>query len=215
VVIDPGHGKGDPGITGHAGWSESRLAMTFARRLAGALEEKGLTAILTRDERQNPSLPDRVALANGMKADVLLSLHAGMAPLTNKAGFTVFYQGYPNQPGPDELETMDADICPDVSKPGNWSGIQSRHLVESRRLAHELDQALQDVLRIKSPGPVALPLAVLAGADQPAVLIEIGALGNEEIEQRLSDPAYRDALVRAMIAGLDSWRLGRRHRNQW
>jgi N-acetylmuramoyl-L-alanine amidase len=70
VVIDPGHGGGDQGLSGPGGTKESDLTLIVAERFKQALEtELGLEVFLTRQADQNPALTDRTALANAILAD--------------------------------------------------------------------------------------------------------------------------------------------------
>jgi N-acetylmuramoyl-L-alanine amidase len=203
VVIDPGHGGADEGVVAPDGLTESRLTMALAQGLKAALEEElALTVYLTREPGQNPPLVERTALANGMRADVFLSLHAGGASSPQWSGFGVFVQDYARQAGlADHLAAtsgLDRPAAP-------WPLAQARHLGESRRLAEEVDAALSEVLRRKSLGPQGAPLAVLAGADQAAVLVEVGYLTNPEEARRLKSSGYRDALIEALVRGLSIW----------
>lgn len=194
VVIDPGHGGKDRGVIGPGGLAESRLTLALARRLKVALEiDLGAKVFLTRAEDQNPGLAERTALANRLKADLFLSLHAGGAASGTQSGFDVLFQDYSLQAGPE------------TDTPPLWSLAQAPYAEPSQRLARELTQALSEVLRVKSRGPGGMPLAVLAGAARPAVLIELGCLTNPEEERRLKSQAYRDALTRAIVRGVKSW----------
>lgn len=203
VVIDPGHGGDDLGVVGPGGFTESAFTLALARQLKNALEtEFGVQAVLTRDEGQNPDVSERTAVANRMRADLFISLHAGGAYHPSWSGYDVLYQDYRLQVGLID-PTPPAGDAPDA--PVSWDLAQAPHLDASRRLARELDRALGDVLRVKSRGPSGLPLAVLAGADRPAVLLELGYLTNPEDERRLKSQGYRDALTRAILNGIKAW----------
>lgn len=205
VVIDPGHGGKDRGVIGPGGLAESRLTLALARRLKVALEiDLGAKVFLTREEDQNPGLAERTALANHLKADLFLSLHAGGAASGTQSGFDVLFQDYSLQAG---LDNLVSSAGPETDTPPLWSLAQAPYTGPSQRLARELTQALSEVLRIKRRGPGGMPLAVLAGAAQPAVLIELGCLTNPEEERRLKSQAYRDALTRAIVRGVKSWQV--------
>ena len=204
VVIDPGHGGEDRGIVGPGGWTEAQMTMDLAEQVKEALEtELGLRVVLTREDGQNPGLAERTAAANGLKADLFLSLHAAGEAYDNRFGFNVYVQDYSRQAGLTERDPQ-TDHTP--GRLEEWSLLQSAHLSNSMRLARELDESLKEVLRVRSRGPVGLPLALLAGANQPAVLIEAGVLSDAETERRLRTRGYRDALTRAIVRSIQSWR---------
>ncbi|MFH1092076.1 MAG: N-acetylmuramoyl-L-alanine amidase [Pseudomonadota bacterium] len=212
VIIDPGHGGEDPGITGPGGLTENRFTLYLARQLKAALEnELGIKVVLTREEEdKNPTLPERTAVANAFKADIFLSLHAGSGPGDGAQSISVFYQS-PKLQESLPRQGSGRDVSPEGAR--SWRLAQSRHVQVSARLAEELDQALREVLRVKTPGPIPLPLAVLTGADQPAVLIEIGLLTSAEGERRLGTEGYRTAVSQAVVRGLKSWQNWMRRLN--
>ena len=210
VVIDPGHGGADTGVVGPSGWSESELALTMARQLKAALEkELDVQVYLTRDEDQALSLTERTELANAMKADLLISLHAAGAFSTARTGFRVYFQDYRSQSG---LNGEQGSESPAVLVQ-EWDLAQEHFLRASYRLAVETDRALSEVLRITSRGPMGLPLTLLAGATQPAVLIEVGTLTNAEEERRMKTSGYQEALTTALVRGVRVWRHWYERRN--
>ena len=208
VVIDPGHGGDDKGVVGPAGWPESELTWTLAIQLKDALEkELGIEVTLSREKDKNPSLVERTTLGNRFKADVFLSIHAGGSLSPEQSGYNVFFQGYGFQAGlGDRVERTDR--LPGQTQ--QWTLAQARHLPEAQKLAQELDQSISEVLRTKSMGPKGIPLVVLAGANQPAVMIEVGKLTNAEEERRLMDQGYREELTRAIVQGFRSWQYWRK-----
>ncbi len=199
-MIDPGHGGDNHGVVGPSDWPESRLVLDLALQLKEALQsELGVQVFLTREQDQNPSLLDRTALANGLSADVFISLHAGGATSAERTGHCVYIHSHKLQAGGGESGLRGPE------HPLEWEAAQSYHIDLSRRLAQELDRALSEVLRVKSQGVQRLPLAILSGANQPAVLLEVGMLTNPEESRRLRTQGYRDALTEAIIRGFKAW----------
>lgn len=81
VVIDPGHGGGDPGAVGIKGLQEKELVLSVSTQVAEQLRRKGINAILTRTGDQEIDLAPRVAKAEGVKANVFVSIHANSISL--------------------------------------------------------------------------------------------------------------------------------------
>lgn len=82
IVIDPGHGGGDEGTVFDSGMvriAEKDVTLALAKQVARNLSARGYTAILTRENDQEVSLPHRTGLANRLGADVFLSIHMNSA----------------------------------------------------------------------------------------------------------------------------------------
>ena len=74
IVLDPGHGGGDPGATG-GNLREDEVNFKIAYYAKEELEQyEGVKVYLTR-YNNNPSIYDRVEIAKNYNADLLVSLH--------------------------------------------------------------------------------------------------------------------------------------------
>jgi N-acetylmuramoyl-L-alanine amidase len=82
VVIDPGHGGGDPGAVGIDGLQEKVVVLSVGAQVAEQLRRKGINAILTRSNDQEIDLAPRVATAEGARADIFVSIHANSISLS-------------------------------------------------------------------------------------------------------------------------------------
>ncbi len=76
VVIDPGHGGGDPGAVGIGGIQEKEIVMDISRQVATILEQNGVQAVMSRQDDREIELAPRVQLANRVNADIFVSIHA-------------------------------------------------------------------------------------------------------------------------------------------
>ncbi len=76
VVIDPGHGGPDSGAVGIGGIKETFVVLDISLQVAKLLEEKGVKVRLTRKSEIDLDLPPRVAIANRIRADAFVSIHA-------------------------------------------------------------------------------------------------------------------------------------------
>jgi len=98
IVIDPGHGGGDPGVSvpdGPLRWTEADIAYDLAARLEGRLAAAGMRVHLTRgpspSERQSES--DRASLANELGADLLISIHLDGHASPSASGVATYHYG--------------------------------------------------------------------------------------------------------------------------
>lgn len=81
VVIDPGHGDGDPGGIGATKKQEKIFNLSLALKVEKLLQkESAFYVILTRRDDTFIPLSDRADLANQAGADAFVSIHANIAP---------------------------------------------------------------------------------------------------------------------------------------
>lgn len=214
IVLDPGHGGHDPGAIGPGGLQEKELVLDVARRLAAFLEEGlGAKVTLTRTRDEFVPLRERTALANRLRADLFVSIHANAARHSAAAGAETYFlsseatdkearavAAFENKV--IELEPGGPAARRDLLKTILWDLAQSEFQDESSRLAESLQDALEQALRTPNRGVKQAPFYVLGGAAMPAVLVEIGFLTHREEERKLRDEGYRERLARALYAGV-------------
>lgn len=92
IVIDAGHGGKDPGALGTTGTREKDFALTMAKKLADRLKGSEVTAVLTRQNDTFIELSERAQIANKLKADAFISIHANSTGTVGSAsGTETFY----------------------------------------------------------------------------------------------------------------------------
>ena len=90
VVIDAGHGGKDPGATSTLGYYEKIVNLAVARRVASLLRQRGVRIEMTRTGDYYIELEDRAAMANRLRADLFVSIHADSFPKSSRRGFTIY-----------------------------------------------------------------------------------------------------------------------------
>lgn len=94
IVLDPGHGGGDPGATSPDGVIEAELALALARQIEGRLSAHGLNVVYTRTSgTEGGSEEERAAFANACAADLVLSLHTDHSHTGSAHGVATFFYG--------------------------------------------------------------------------------------------------------------------------
>lgn len=93
IVLDPGHPPG--GACGPTRLCEPEANLAVAERVRTRLEAEGARVTMTRRDPRSVGLYDRVALADSVQAEVLISIHNnafpdGVNPFTN-SGTTTFF----------------------------------------------------------------------------------------------------------------------------
>jgi N-acetylmuramoyl-L-alanine amidase len=198
VALDPGHGGRDRGASGPTGLLEKEVALQLAHKLALQLESR-YHVRLTRSDDYNVELHQRAATANHAKADLFISLHTGAGFAHTTQGLAVYYY----QTDTSGLESVDQKTTAD--QPRQWKDLQRRHAAASKTLATLMQRALSAMPQRPACQTHGAPLAVLQGADMPAILIEVGHITHPATEKRLSQPHGLEALVHAIEQGLENF----------
>ncbi|WP_019498446.1 N-acetylmuramoyl-L-alanine amidase [Pseudanabaena sp. PCC 6802] len=75
IVVDPGHGGPDPGTIGN-GIQEKNVTLPISLRLGRILQQMGYSVVYTRTDDIDLDLEPRVSLAERVRAEVFVSIHA-------------------------------------------------------------------------------------------------------------------------------------------
>lgn len=210
IVLDPGH-NGDnwahpeiinrlvnvitewkpcdtTGTQTDAGYAEHAFTYNVVQRLAPLLRAQGATVILTRhnDHGVGPCITQRAAIANRAHADVAISIHADGGPATG-SGF-------------------------EVIEPGLIAGHNDRIISPSRRLGLAVRNAYHRITGEPYANYIGVhgldvrtDLGGLNLSKVPKVFIECGNMRNASDAARLSSPAFRQRIARALAAGLTAF----------
>ncbi|MGI9952587.1 N-acetylmuramoyl-L-alanine amidase [Moorellaceae bacterium AZ2] len=114
VVVDPGHGGIDVGARGSKGTNEAEIVLVISRHLAEFLRQGGAQVFLTRQDdsviegESGDDLVERVRLAQKVKADLFISVHANAFD-DREHGAQVFFDPA-SQEGRKLAEAIQAEI---------------------------------------------------------------------------------------------------------
>jgi N-acetylmuramoyl-L-alanine amidase len=173
IIIDPGHGGPDRGVTVDR-VAESDLMWDLARRLEGRMAATGMEALLSRGEHSCPPEAERAAFANAADADMVLSLHTDANHSMHAQGLATFHFGTGN----GTTSTLGEALA----------GLIHRELVARTRM---LDCGIQprtwEMLRL---------------TQMPAVRIEVGYLTNLGDRRKLLDPVFRDVVAEGILVAV-------------
>lgn len=219
VVIDPGHGGLDPGAE-HGGTQEADVMLALGKELAAALARiEGVQPALTRTDDSFVPLSARLTLARGVRADLLISLHADALEGPQASGATVYTltnaaTEAASQRMAERHERGDLLAGIDLSGQGDEVATVLMDLARlesgaaGERFANALVQAMRDTGAVLNARPRRqAELAVLLAADFPSVLLEVGFLSNDADRDRLSTPQGRAPLVAAVTLAVGRWAI--------
>jgi N-acetylmuramoyl-L-alanine amidase len=93
VIIDPGHGGEDSGAIGIDGLREKDVILPIALDVEEILRKQNIDVVMTRDTDVFISLEGRTDLANRVKADLFVSIHANSISLSRPdvSGLETYY----------------------------------------------------------------------------------------------------------------------------
>jgi N-acetylmuramoyl-L-alanine amidase len=181
IVIDPGHGGSDRGARGHD-LDEAWLAEDLAARIEGRLTAVGAQAYLTRSADLaggEMSDEERAVLANGLDADVFLSLHVDSSASPLASGVSSYYFGSYGVAGRATGSAIGA------------------------RLAALLQDEVTGRTDLLDCRTHAKTWTLLRLTRMPAVRLELGYLSNAADARRLASPEFRDTLAEAVVSAIE------------
>ena len=219
VVIDPGHGGLDPGAE-YDGTQEADVMLALAKELAAALARiEGVQPALTRTDDSFVALQERLTLARGVRADLLISLHADALEGPQATGASVYTlttaaTEAASQRMAERHESGDLLAGVDLSGQGDEVATILMDLARLEtgasgdRFADQLVQAMRDTGAVLNSRPRReAELAVLIAADFPSILLEVGFLSNDADRDRLTTPQGRAPIVAAVTLAVGRWAI--------
>ncbi len=226
VVIDPGHGGGDPGSQGQSGTLEKHVTLAAAKELEDILTKRGrYEVVLTRnsdkDSRikssQRDELARREALAREAGAELFISLHAdALAEKAVRGGsvYTLSEQGtersakIAKSEGDYVVYDLDlerAENLDQVAKSIMLDVAQDRTITASSQLADALIDNLTGKTPLLNRSHRTGDLRVLLAPDVPAVLLEMAFISNAKDEANLNSPVWRKRAMTAVADAIDQY----------
>ncbi len=210
VLIDPGHGGGDPGTL--SDWAvEKEVVLSISLKVKAYLEVYGIQVQMTRTGDTYPELEDRANAAT-TNINLFVSIHANAAAATGAHGIETWVFGEPlneellaqaireNGGGAEgQARTEEAiSVAQEITK-----GILGEtQLAYSKNLAEVIQSKMVAATGAKDRGVRQNSFYVLRNAQSPAILIETGFVSNADEGPRLAANDYQDTLARAIAEGI-------------
>lgn len=182
IVLDPGHGGFDPGMTGSSGITEKELNLVYAKKLAALLEQAGYRVVLTREteaglydeteaNKKAQDMQRRCALIAQEQPLLTVSIHQNSYSDPAVCGPQVFYY---------------------------------EHSAEGERLAALIQNCMNEQLEIARPRVQKAngSYYILKRSASTTVLVEVGFLSNPEEEQILQEEEYQNWAMQAVCDGI-------------
>lgn len=192
MLVDAGHGDSDVGAIGvTTGRYEKDVNLEISRKLKAALEQRNVIVIMTRESdeplgpaaeqdvsmRKENDMQRREEIIENANANLLISIHQNSFEDPAVAGPQMFY-----------LKHGDTN---------------EEAYVE---FAQTMQSVVNSALNVPSPRNISFGnWRLLKKGNQPGVLVECGFFTNPEEEVLLQTEAYQDALVDALVQGIEAY----------
>ena len=213
IVLDVGHTAESEGAISARNVSEFVFNLRLAKRIEEKLKAEGFTEtrLLVTEGKARHSLFKRVAAANNLSADLLLSIHHDSVPNKfledwefegKKSHFSDRFSGYSvfvSRSNPDfktsfafaeliakEMKAQGLDYAKQYSQP--IMGRYQRELLNKETGVYRYDE-----------------LIVLRKARMAAVLLEAGSIINRDEELKMSSPERRDIISSGVTAAVKAF----------
>lgn len=182
IVIDPGHGGQDLGVTAPtygvpgsaAELVEADLVWDLACLIEGRLAATGVETFLSRPKHANPPDSERAAFANSCGADLVISLHADAHLSPQAHGVSSFYFG-----SDDGARSTIGEML---------SGFILREIVARTGMQNCRNHGRTwDLLRLTK---------------MPAVHVELGYLSSRADSEVLARPRMQDAIAESVVVAV-------------
>ena len=211
IVIDAGHGGKDQGTRGKKAL-EKDVALKIALKLGNYIEKNmpGVKVVYTRKDDRYLALDERASIANKIKADLFICIHANSLPGSKAQGTETYVMGLHKDNSNFELAKREnAVILMDENYKERYEGFdpnspesyilfsltQSAYQESSLLFAQKVEDQFKHRAGRNSRGVKQAGFVVLWRTTMPSVLIETGFLSNSTEEQFLATPAGQDLIA--------------------
>ncbi|MDQ8197582.1 N-acetylmuramoyl-L-alanine amidase [Pelagicoccus enzymogenes] len=196
IVLDPGHGGVHDGAKNERiGILEKELALDVSLRLKGHLESRGFKVVLTRYDDRHVELKDRPEIANGLKADLFLSVHFNAAGRPDPHGLETYLFTPAGYPSSSATEVGD-DAVPHPANQRDQQNFELAYAIQKSMLAR---------LGREDRGVKKGRWAVLKTLNCPGALVECGFVSNDDEALLISTAGYRERVAQSLFEAILSY----------
>ena len=216
VVLDPGHGGFDPGAMAE-GESEANLVLVFSLELRAALQARGITVEMTREDDSFVALERRMTTARQARGDLFISLHADALPEGQAAGASVYVWNPAADDRAAEQLTLRHDRD-DLLAGTDLSGhddalagvLMDFARTDTQPRSESFARWLTSRMALMGIGMHDRPVqraiySVLKSPDIPSVLLELGFISDHDDRANLLNPEWRARMVRVVAEAITGW----------
>ena len=213
VVLDAGHGGGDPGNMGN-GYKEKHIALKVALEVGKELEKNpSIEVIYTRKTDVFVELYKRADIANKADADLFISIHCNSVGNPRPHGTETWVLGEKNTGRNFEVAKKENEVIfLEENYEENYSGFdpsspestiaigieQEVYVEQSIILARKIENNFIDKAKRKSRGLKQHSLLVIRNTYMPSILVELGFLTNKSEGAFLNSKRGQSKMAKAI-----------------
>nr|WP_297309796.1 N-acetylmuramoyl-L-alanine amidase [uncultured Flavobacterium sp.] len=222
VVLDAGHGGKDFGAVRN-NYIEKKIVLDVTLKVGKILEkDKTIDVVYTRDTDVFVELRERSNIANRVKGDIFVSIHANAVKNAPEAyGTETFIMGISKNKSNLEVAknenaviTLEQDYKTvyagyDPSNPESIIGltlIQEQYVLQSADLANRIQTKFDVDAKRKNRGVKQGPFWVLHGAFMPSVLVEVGFVSNSDEGEYINSEEGKNELAIAIANAIKEYK---------
>ncbi|MEA2014955.1 MAG: N-acetylmuramoyl-L-alanine amidase [Thermodesulfobacteriota bacterium] len=195
VVIDPGHGGSNMGVTLSKGLHEKNVTLIIAKLVKENLANtKNIKVRLTRFSDKVVSSAKRKRLAEKSDVDLFISLHVNAGFGLKAKGYEIYY---PSVAVPLIKNNSSMEIVKNME--------QNRCFNNSVRFAQIVRKNMGRVFPREGRGLRNAPVLVLESITTPAVLLEMGFATNLDNSPKLKDKKIQKAIADALARSIKKY----------
>ena len=190
IVIDPGHGGGDPG-TQHNGLVEKQLTLDIAQRLKAILVAQGWTVRMTRETDVDP-----------LSADILAKMRADGKPKADDRAYLQTRCDVANNAGARMFISIHINSAPNESARGTtvyW------YKPQDAALAQAIERSVIPLAGTQDDGTRHENFYVVRHSTMPAVLIETAFATNPGDVALLRQPSFLQNVAQGIANGVKAY----------
>lgn len=209
IVLDPGHGGHDLGAVRDS-FVEAKIVFQITQKIKFQLDQKkNITTTLTRTETQGLSLKERVILANKLKADLFVSLHANTSNSKSMNGMEFYFNS--NSPKNISLSSNSAklknqalthaEVIEKIKKDFQFYDKTENSLL----LTKAFKSAQEKNVSLKNPKKNRIrraPFYVIDHTAMPSALIELGFITNRREAKKLTTEEHQNEMAQLITAAI-------------
>ncbi len=216
VMLDAGHGGHDSGAVGYRGAKEKNIVLAVTKKVTKILKDRGYKVYNTRTKDRFIQLKNRTKMANKMRADIFLSIHANSVKTKKRSasGIEIYYLSPARSARAKAVAAIENKV--DIRSMGKSSidiFLMARNrakINESNKLALDVQNNMLYLLKkkyknVKDHGVRKGPFWILVGAQMPAILVELGFVSNPQESKRLTNKTYQNRLANGIANGIDAY----------
>jgi len=224
VVIDPGHGGSDPGAVGPNKKYEKDVVLAVSLRFGEMIKAAfpDVKVIYTRETDKFVGLAERAEMANKVKADLFISVHANASDNRSAYGSESWVLGMHKEASwlevakrenaviamEKDFETKYEAFDPNDPESYIWLTMrQHAFLEQSIKLAAAVQQQFGKTIKRFDRGVKQAGFLVLHRTTMPSILVEVGFISNYEEEKWMTTVEGETQMATSLFKAFESYKL--------